>query len=130
MVKMMSKIVQAVNAMITNPRFITEVKEGGGEIFFLYKEKYAWSMKDDRAVKHLWYYPGNHSIDYLVDCARSEMSWDGITMVHYNDGEIGTKEAKASFAELFTMLKERVYGVNDVLNDIISDLDDTDSPPF
>ena len=44
-------------------------------------------------------------------------------MVTYKDTEIGTKEAKASFAELHTLIKERVYGVNDVLDDIISDAD-------
>jgi len=42
-------------------------------------------------------------------------------MVKYSDTEVGTKEAKSSFAELYTIVKERLYGVNDVLDDIISD---------
>jgi hypothetical protein len=126
----MSKIVQAVNAMISNPKFISNVKEGGHEIFFIYKNKYIWSIKNDGSVHHLWYYPGSLSLDRLIELATREIGWDEVMMVHYSDADIGTKEAKASFSELFTLIKEKLYGVNDMLDDIISDLDDSDDPPF
>lgn len=116
----MSKIVQAINSMITNKEKISNVIKSSEEYFFLYKSKYKWSMALRDDGYHLWYYPGGDSLDFLASMAHS--SWDnGVPMIHYFDGEIGTKEARASFAELYTILSEKLYGIDDVLNDIISD---------
>ncbi len=118
----MSKIVQAVNSMIVNKNYITDVIDSSKEYFFLYKSKYKWSMADRDDGYHLWFYPGTDKIDWLA--AMSSSNWDTNTpMVHYSDAEIGTKEAKASFAELYTVLSEKVYGVDAVLDDIIADDD-------
>lgn len=118
----MSKIVQAVNAMICNPDKISNVIRNEDEIFFLYKNKYKWSMlKNDSGDHVLWYYPGDERIDQLA--YNDWQNWEHVNMVTYKDSEIGTKEAKASFAELYTLLKECVFGVNQVLDDIISDSD-------
>jgi len=116
----MSKIVQAVNAMISNSKFITEVTRGNDEIFFLYKRKYRWSMarRDDEHV--LWFYPGDESVRSL---ASRDGNWDDVEMVVYKDSEIGTREARASFTELYSLLTEKVYGVDEVLDDIIADDD-------
>jgi len=117
----MSKIVQAVNSMISNPELISKVVEAGTEIFFLYKNKYKWSMRRRDDSHYLWFYPGNESLETLA--AYSELGWEEETptMVVYHDAKIGTKEARASFAELYTLLKEKLYGIDEVLNDIISD---------
>lgn len=115
----MSKIVQAVNAMISNAEKIGKVVRGESEFFFIYKDKYKWSMAHQGGDYMLWFYPGDESIETLASYEGSD--WEGTSMVIYRAGEIGTKEAKASFAELFTLLKERIYGVNEVLDDIISD---------
>lgn len=113
----MSKIVQAVNAMISNHHLISDVVRGENEIFFLYKGKYKWSMNLRDDSYYLWYYPGKQSIEHLA-----QEQWDEeIPMVTYKDADIGTKEAKASFAELYTVVKEKVYGVDAVLDDIIGD---------
>ena len=40
----MTKIVQAVNAMISNPDKIKSVIPNGQEFFFIYKDKYKWSI--------------------------------------------------------------------------------------
>lgn len=118
----MSKIVQAVNAMISNPNLISAVIQNESEFFFLYKGKYKWSISRRENDEHiLWYYPGAETIQKLSGNDGSD--WEGTPMVTYKDGEIGTREAKASFSELYTIIKERVYGVNEVLNDIISDAD-------
>jgi len=116
----MSKIVQAVNAMISNPQLITKVIKHGNELFFLYKNTYKWSMtRDDDDVHILWYYPGSETLEGLASMSGS--GWDPeIEMVTYRDSEIGTKEATASFTELYTLLKERLYDVNEVLDDIIA----------
>lgn len=120
----MSKIVQAVNAMINNPKLITKVIQGHDELFFLYKNKYKWSMTERDGTHFLWYYPGDETLEELA--MFEPQDWgdgiaDGIAVVTYRDTEIGTREAKSSFLELYTLLKERLYGVNDALDDIISD---------
>lgn len=118
----MSKIVQAVNAMISNPEFVSNVIPGDNEFFFLYKNKYKWSIARRNGDEHfLWFYPGGESLETLA--AHDGSDWEGTPMVIYRDSEIGTKEAKASFSELYTLIKERAYGVNEVLDDIISDFD-------
>lgn len=116
----MSKIVQAINSMITNKEYISDVLKCSDEYFFLYKKKYKWSMvlRDDGY--HLWFYPGTDSLEYLVAMANG--NWNNeIPLIHYSDAEIGTKEAKASFAELYTILSEKLYGIDEVLDEIISD---------
>ncbi len=119
----MSKIVQAVNSMISNSDNITNAIRGQDrEIFFLYKDKYKWSMTRRNDGTHLlWFYPGNQSIEEMATYEPED--WEGTPMVVYKDEEIGTKEAKASFAELFTIITEKLYGINEVLDDIISDED-------
>jgi hypothetical protein len=44
---------------------------------------------------------------------------ENINSVPYNTKTLGTKEAKDSFKELNTIIKEKVYGMDDVLDDII-----------
>ena len=118
----MSKIVQAVNAMISNPDNITKVIRGETEFFFIYRDKYKWSITRKPNGDHvLWFYPGEIPIETLATYEGPE--FEGIDMVIYNDAEIGTQEARATFAELYTMLKERLFNVHKVLDDIISDSD-------
>lgn len=74
---------------------------------------------------HLWFYPGPETIEMLAAYESDDWQFSGTPMVHYHDAEIGTKEAKASFSELYTLLSEKIYGIDEVLEDIISD-----SPPF
>ncbi|MFL9976056.1 hypothetical protein [Paraburkholderia graminis] len=116
----MSKIVQAVNSMIANKELISDVVRGDAETFFRYKNKYTWSISKRDDGYTLWLYPGKQSIDELLD-AEASSDWRGVEMVVYKDSEIGTKEAKASFSELYTVVKEKLYGVDRVLDDIISD---------
>ncbi|WP_426170394.1 hypothetical protein [Pseudoduganella sp. R-34] len=119
----MSKIVQAVNAMVSNPDLISAVEAYQEELFFKYKSKYTWSMtKNKEGIYFLWYYPSSPDIDQLLDRAANEY-WENISMVRYRTDEIGTKEAVASFAELYTLLQEKEFGMNEVLDDIISDGD-------
>ena len=116
----MSKIIQAINAMISNPAFITDVHEHELEYFFLYKGKYKWSIKVAEDTINLWFYPGLQSLDELVHTR----DWQYIPMIHYSSKDIGTKEAKASLNELYNLVKEKLYSVDKVLDDIIADLED------
>lgn len=114
----MSKIVQAVNTIILNQKKITEVTRGrsGTQTFFLYDDKYVWSIAESDGEYILWFYPKGE-LSILADYEGFE--WDEVPMVRYSTGELGTREAKATFAELYSVIKEKVYGVDDVLNDII-----------
>ena len=119
----MSKIVQAVNAMISNDSGISEVAKGGytpSEIFFVYDSKYTWSINKIDDDYYLFYYPNNDKTSALVNLFEDE--WDGVPVVKYSTKELGTREAKASFAELYTVVAEKVYGISDVLDDIIDSI--------
>jgi hypothetical protein len=117
----MSKIVQAVNSMISNQKLITNVIQGDKELFFLYKGKYKWSVNGRAPDKDclIFYYPGDEPLEVLASFENDD--WEGTPMIVYRASELGTKEAKASFLELSNIIKEKLYGVNDVLDDIISD---------
>lgn len=117
----MSKIVQAVNSIIANPAAIDTIIQGAQrEIYFVYKKKYKWSVRRDRDGEiYLHYYPGDEPIDQLAHLEVYE--WEDVDTVTYSSQEIGTREATSSFLELYTLLKERLFKVNEVLDDIISD---------
>lgn len=119
----MSKIVQAVNSMIVNQALINPVIAGRTETFFLYRDKYLWSMRydNDRGGYYLWHYPNTQDIKLVASRDSEESEWDDIEMVTYNSSDIGTREAKASFSELYNIVREKLYGMDEVLNDIISD---------
>lgn len=116
----MSKIVQAVNAMISNKHLISNVAQGARELFFLYKSQYKWSMwRRDDGEYFLWYYPGKEDLSELTTYGDDD--WEETKVVIYKTEDIRTKEARASFAELYGVLKERLYGMDTVLDDIISE---------
>jgi len=121
----MSKIVQAVNAMIAKPDAITDVIPASAadrdELFFLYDRKYKWSIMKTPADDYLlYYYPGDQSIEVL---AAMDEEWNTFNQyVHYSTKDLGTKEARQTFAELFGIVKERRYDMDKVLDKIIRDV--------
>lgn len=123
----MTKIVSAVNAMIRNSKKITEVLvSSNGDIFFEYDGKHKWSIgKRDENV-WLWFYPGDISVHQLAN--YEDYEWDGVPMVAYDVSELNTREARESFDELYILAKEKVYGLDDVLNEIIEE--GADDIPF
>ena len=115
----MSKIVIAVNKMISNSEKITGVIQKGNEMFFIYDEKYKWSImfRDSDNNYSLYYYPGNVSIEALATTPSTE--WQDMNYVSYSTDVIRTKEAYNSFQELYQITKEKVLGIDKVLDDII-----------
>ena len=117
----MSKIIAAANSMLANQEKISSVMAGEqtpSEMFFLYDNKYIWSINKSSGHYWLCFYPGNHSVEDIA----STQDWDTINFVTYSTKEIGAREALDTFAELYTVAKEKLFGVNQVLDDIISDL--------
>lgn len=123
----MSKVVKAINVMISNPDKITKAikAENGTEIFFLYDGKHPWSIIErDGSDYYIHYYPGNPDIVRLASIPDQYWEEENIQSVMYSSKELGTKEAKESMAELYSVVSEKVYGMDDILEDIIQ----SDSP--
>lgn len=119
----MSKIVQVINAMIVNPDKIKSVIASGAEYFFLYNKKYKWSIvKNDEDDYIISYYPDAMSLEEVAHLSNS--NWQNLNFIKYATSDIRTREAEASFAELYTLVSEKAYGIDEVFKDIISDLED------
>ncbi|MCO8082963.1 MULTISPECIES: hypothetical protein [Acinetobacter] len=119
----MSKIVQAINAMIVNPDKIKSVIASGAEYFFIYKDKYKWSIiKNEQDDYIIFYYPDDISLEEVVSI--SNQNWQNLNAIKYALSDIRTREADASFSELYTLVSEKAYGIDEVFKDIISDLDE------
>jgi hypothetical protein len=108
--------------MVENPDLITSVMKGTGstELFFLYKAKYNWSVsKNASAAEYfLHFYPTGYKIQQL---ARIE-DWDEFSdFVTYRSADLGGKEAQQSFAALYGLVQEKLFGMDKVLDDILSD---------
>lgn len=117
------KIVSAANAMILNPDKITSVipSINGNEFFFMYDGKYKWSISsfDNGSQYSLYYYPTDLSLEDLSVMGADD--WEDFPyLVRYSAKDIGTREAKETFAELYRVVKEQLFGLNQVLSDIIS----------
>ena len=119
------KIVSAANAMIATRDRITDVipGTGGSEIFFMYDRKHKWSItKNVNADYTLFYYPGPQDLRALAEWP-DEAWYDFNQMIRYSTSELGTKEAKETFAELYRVVGENLFGIDNVLDEIIDNAD-------
>lgn len=119
----MSKIVKAINVMVSNPGRITDVIKGGDETecFFIYDAKHPWSiLKRNDGHYYMAYYPGNQDIYELSKISSDDWHYAPVVCVTYTSQELGTKEAIDSMAELYNIVSQKLYGMDDVLDDIIN----------
>lgn len=130
----MSKIVEAVNAMVKNSSLIKDVALFTEQIdqyvkistyYFKYKS-YIWSIEDLSSYNQsggydLIFYPGFSSvadvIKYTEDKGMTEENY-----VKYESSAIKTVEADESFSELYRIVKGKLHDVDKVLDDIIADM--------
>lgn len=115
----MSKIIRTVNTMIQNPDKITNVKRKENEYYFLYNEKYKWSIHKSESVYYLHYYPFDITIEEISEI--EDLEWEAYDYVSYNTKELKSREAEESFLELYQILKEKIYNMDKVLDEIIKD---------
>ncbi|CAK4070805.1 MULTISPECIES: hypothetical protein [unclassified Vibrio] len=118
----MSKIVTAINAMISNSGSITNVVQGDmdSECFFVYDNKHTWSIIENKEGKYfLHYYPGNPSANELAGIPSEHWHEADIRSVVYTSEVLGTKEALDSLKELNSIVREKLYGMDSVLEEII-----------
>lgn len=111
------KIVQVMNAMISNPEKISNVLQNDGEYYFLYDKKHKWSIKSLGDNYTLFFYPTNTlSIEQLA----TNDDWVNFSeVVSYTSQEIKTREATESFSELYQIVSEKLYGLDDIFDEII-----------
>lgn len=120
----MSKIVTAVNSMISNAEKISDVtrlklpQEVHEEFVFEYNNKYIWSISKIGGDYSLYYYPENNEVNEIIQYAE----YGEIVYITYNTENLKTREAFESFAELYLIVKEKLHNVDGVLDDIIGDL--------
>jgi|APSaa5957512535_1039671.scaffolds.fasta_scaffold58392_2 hypothetical protein len=115
----MSKIITAVNTMILKNEKISDVTEGDDEYFFLYDGKYKWSItySKNKDSYYIHYYSGSTTISELANVSADE--WANYTYITYDTDSINTVEADSTFKELYTIVKEKLFGIDEVLDDII-----------
>ncbi|MDX9918333.1 MAG: hypothetical protein RBT15_10045 [Gudongella sp.] len=110
-----------INKMIETSEAISDVMLGTfgvEEYYFFYKRKYRWSIyyyheQDDY---YLYYYKVELPI---VDLANMDTSM--LTFIKYQSSEFKSKEATESFAELYNIVKGKLLGMDDVIDDILND---------
>ncbi|KPH92343.1 hypothetical protein AMS57_02115 [Pseudoalteromonas undina] len=119
----MSKIVRAANAMCGNKELITNViRAEQNELYFIYNQKFKWSIikDDDDDEITLHFYPDSTiTLEELTQFDSSTWS-DYKQYISYSSHELGTREAQETFNELYNSVQEMVFGMEDVLDEIIS----------
>ncbi len=125
----MSKIITALNVMISNDYLISNVLQGynSNEIFFMYNKKHKWSVtKKQNDIYIVHYYPGSTKLEDLA--SWPDEAWaDFPDIVSYGEEQLSTKEAQNTLKELYTILGEKIFGMDDVLDEII---ESDDNIPF
>ncbi len=116
------KIVEAINNIITKSDKISNVLRNveGSEYFFIYNEKYKWSiLRSEKGEYSLFLYPKeNMSLEDLAYQVDYSIYKD---YVLYTSEEIKTREATESFAELYKIVSDKLFGTDNILDDIIND---------
>jgi hypothetical protein len=126
----MSKIVQVMNIMITFKEKISNVRKScyPNEYYFIYDSKYVWSIhKDNDDNFSITNYPlaQNYETEgYINYLANSDAGSDNVDSVSYSTRELKTREARESFSELYTTVKEKLLGIDTILDDIIKHSED------
>lgn len=117
----MAKVVQVVNKMIENQRQIENVFKNGKEYFFLYKDKFKWSIarSDEDEQYYLHFYPTDslayHDLIRFTD-------WQNFDeFITYKTSDIKTREAEESFRELYQIVSNKVFRIDDLFDEIIDE---------
>lgn len=118
----MSKIIKAINAMVSNPNLISDAKKYSNIIYFLYKGVYKWSIATLGALEsnyRLCYYAGEEDLSDIINFDNYD--FENAKIIIYNSEDFKTKEADESFAELYLTVSEKLYDIDKALDDIINE---------
>ncbi len=119
----MSKIIQVINSIIEHSEKISNTEKIDNYYYFMYKE-YVWSILrtdlDESGVGYyLSYYPRIKKVSDLTKLSMMERF--KAECINYSTYDIKTQEAFESFAELYTIVKEKYFGVNKMFDDILGE---------
>ncbi|MBF0694897.1 MAG: hypothetical protein IR153_07565 [Flavobacterium sp.] len=114
-----TKIVQVINTMISNKEKISQVIREDNEFYFLYDNKFKWSILFSGDEYYIKFYPKD---DIQIYDIPSQTSWGGYKdFVLYSTEELKTREARETFAELYQVTADQLYGIDDIFDSIIGD---------
>ena len=122
----MSKIISAINVMISNAERISHIRPYKHMYFFLYEKKHKWTIFQQHDAFHdqddyiLWYLPGDETIEEMISLLQSSAWNEYDRLIIYTSQELKTREARESMQELYTVVKEKAYNVDQSLDEIIN----------
>lgn len=114
------KVIQVINTMIANSSKISNVIKNDTEYFFVYDKKHKWSISkgEETDEYYLHFYPTN---DMNIEQLSKFSNWQSYSgFITYKSQEIKTKEAIESFSELYQTVVGKVFGVDDIFDEIIN----------
>ena len=116
----MAKIVQVANAMVSNSSKISNVLKNDKEYFFLYNKKYKWSIsKNVEEDYYLHFYPTD---TMTIEELSVFDNWSAFNQfVTYSTKDIKTQEAIETFRELYQIVSDKIYGLDDIFDEIINE---------
>jgi hypothetical protein len=121
----MSKIVQVVNTMLNNPSKITNVQKGHDVIFFNYIHEQLWGLsKQDNDQIILSIYPQKDlpiAVKDLVNMDDLDWKLTPPISIAYSSESLKESAALESFTELYKVIIEKLYGIDDIFDQIIQD---------
>ena len=118
----MNKIIQVINTMITNLEKITNViVSKDDEFFFIYNNKHKWSIiqNEHNQSISLFLYPEK---DIKLEQLAFDVDFNEYKkFITYDSEDFKSKEVIESFEELMSIVKNKIYGVDDILDDILGE---------
>ena len=120
----MAKIVQVLNSIISNENKISNVLRNIEEYFFLYNKKHKWSIGKPQNFAtnggyYVCFYPQEgYSLEDIVKYADD---LDDSSYVVYRTEDIRTQEAYETFRELYQIVSSKLYGLDEIFDEIIND---------
>lgn len=123
---MTEQILDVVNVMIKSPSRFSEVEITGREIWFKF-DNYAFSIQEwgednaERNGRHtLYIYPNHHGTMTSLAESFNYPQPDEIAMISYHQRDYPSSEEPHPFEVLYQKLKSRLFGVDHILESILS----------
>ncbi|MDA6068661.1 hypothetical protein NJT12_03420 [Flavobacterium sp. AC] len=123
------KIVLVINSIISHQEKISNIIANGDEIFFLYDGKHKWSVDKiaeeyiDTYIVNFYPQDGNENkVQTLEQIIDLKMFGSPVRMATYTTRQYSTTEAYETFKDLYEIVFNKVYGIDDIFDSIISEL--------
>lgn len=122
---MSDKVVTVINTMCHNPQLISDVTPAGNEYYFRYKS-HVFSILHRGQGSEGW---GSYSL-YIYPDGSSDLRHLASALGQANPDDIGVKLIayhsedydESSMKRLYNLVKERYMNVDNILDDILSDI--------